>query len=47
MDALQNLTGGPCVEALTEDRVLQFTSDQLLDEDEWRLFAQPPPRPES
>jgi GAF domain-containing protein len=40
MDALQYLTGGPCVEAVTGERVLRFTSDQLLDEEEWRLFAQ-------
>ena len=40
MDAVQYLDGGPCVSALERRHGIETTSDELLGEDPWRLFAQ-------
>jgi GAF domain-containing protein len=40
LDAVQYLSGGPCVEAVKAERVLACDQSDLLDEQEWRLFAQ-------
>jgi GAF domain-containing protein len=39
MDALQYLTGGPCVDGVAGERVLELDQAALMDEDEWRVFA--------
>jgi GAF domain-containing protein len=39
LDGLQYLDGGPCVEAVEAERVLQFTGEELMGEEGWRLFA--------
>jgi GAF domain-containing protein len=38
LDAAQNLDGGPCIEAVHGGRSVQV--DDVLDEDQWRMFAQ-------
>lgn len=40
LDAIQYLASGPCVEGAKAERVLEYTHDELLDEGDWRLFAQ-------
>jgi transcriptional regulator with GAF, ATPase, and Fis domain len=40
LDAVQYLAGGPCVEGVKADQVIEFSNDDVLDEHEWRLFAQ-------
>lgn len=39
LDALQYLSGGPCVAAAAGESVLEYTHDELMDEDDWQLFA--------
>jgi GAF domain-containing protein len=39
LDAVQYVTGGPCVAAVAEDRVVAFERDDPLDERRWQLFA--------
>lgn len=39
MDGLQYLAGGPCVDAVSAERVLELDQETLMSEDEWRLFA--------
>jgi GAF domain-containing protein len=39
LDAIQYLADGPCLAAVREQRVLELNDDQLLDEEEWRIFA--------
>src|SRR4051794_37082666 len=39
LDAMQYLYSGPCVEAVKAERVLELNDDELLDEEEWRIFA--------
>jgi GAF domain-containing protein len=39
LDASQYLDGGPCVAAAHEREAVQWTKDDPLDEDRWRLFA--------
>jgi GAF domain-containing protein len=38
-DALQYLTGGPCVDSVVEERVVAADHDDLMSEDGWHLFA--------
>lgn len=39
LDAVQYLSGGPCVDGVEAHQVLEFNSDDLLDEDSWLHFA--------
>jgi hypothetical protein len=39
MDALQYLAGGPSVSAVREEMPREWRSDDVLDEEGWRLFA--------
>jgi len=39
LDAMQYLTGGPCLDAVDMGRSLPLTRDEALDEERWRLFA--------
>jgi GAF domain-containing protein len=40
LDAVQYIAGGPCVEAGHATEVREFNRDDVLDEEEWRLFAE-------
>lgn len=40
LDAVQYVSGGPCVDGVEAHRVLEFNSDDLLDEESWLHFAQ-------
>jgi GAF domain-containing protein len=40
LDGVQYASDGPCVRAADDDRVVEFRSDDALDEASWRLFAQ-------
>ena len=40
LDAVQYLAGGPCVDAIRAERVLEEQPDDLFDERGWQLFAQ-------
>lgn len=40
LDAVQYLMGGPCVDALPAERVVQYDSDLPDDEGQWQTFAQ-------
>jgi hypothetical protein len=39
LDGLQYLDDGPCVEAVEERRALEFSNEDVLDEDSWQLFS--------
>jgi len=39
LDALQYLGDGPCLAAVRESQVVELNGAELLDEDEWRVFA--------
>lgn len=39
LDAIQYLAGGPCVDAVEEDHGIHATREDLLDEQNWRIFA--------
>jgi GAF domain-containing protein len=39
MDALQYLTGGPCVDSVAAERVVELDQAALMSEEEWRVFA--------
>jgi len=39
LDAMQYLDGGPCVDAVEQNRALDETVSDLLDEDRWQIFA--------
>jgi GAF domain-containing protein len=39
LDAMQYLFDGPCVEAVRGERVVELNGDEVLDEEEWRIFA--------
>ncbi|WP_134739152.1 GAF and ANTAR domain-containing protein [Nocardioides sp. 503] len=39
LDAVQYLEGGPCVAGATDDRILGYDSDELMNEQGWQLFA--------
>jgi GAF domain-containing protein len=39
LDALQYVDDGPCIAAVDEGRVLEFTEGDVLDEARWQLFA--------
>jgi len=39
LDAMQYLFDGPCVEAVRREDVLELNDDEVLDEEEWRIFA--------
>ena len=39
LDAMQYLGGGPCVEAVTSDLLVEINEADLLDEERWSLFA--------
>ena len=39
LDAVQYVAGGPCVDGAHAEDVLEFTVDDVLDEDRWQLFA--------
>lgn len=40
LDALQYLSGGPCVAGVEGEQVFAFTQEEMFDETEWQLFAQ-------
>ena len=40
LDALQYLGDGPCVEGVKAERVLEYSREEMLDEEGWQLFAQ-------
>jgi GAF domain-containing protein len=40
LDGVQYLDGGPCVEAVKAEQVLEYTDEELLGEAGWQLFAQ-------
>ena len=40
LDAVQYLAGGPCVDAVKSEQVVTFTADDVVDEQQWQLFAQ-------
>lgn len=40
LDAVQYLTDGPCVDAVRDQHGLQASTDDLLSEERWQLFAQ-------
>jgi GAF domain-containing protein len=40
LDAVQYLDGGPCVDAAEQGTVISTTSEDVLDEDTWQLYAQ-------
>jgi GAF domain-containing protein len=40
LDAVQYVSGGPCVDGALDREVLEFNSDDLIDEDSWLHFAQ-------
>jgi GAF domain-containing protein len=40
LDAVQYIGGGPCVEAMEGERVLEADVDDITDEASWHLFAQ-------
>src|SRR5215216_6190737 len=39
LDAMQYLGDGPCVAAATTAQVVELNDQDLLDEEEWRIFA--------
>jgi GAF domain-containing protein len=39
LDAIQYAVGGPCVESVRAERVLSYTQDDFLAEEDWQLFA--------
>jgi GAF domain-containing protein len=39
LDAVQYISGGPCVEAVSAERVLAYDQSDLFNEHNWRLFA--------
>lgn len=39
LDAVQYISGGPCVEAVSAERVLAYDQSDLFNEHTWRLFA--------
>jgi len=39
LDGLQYLDGGPCVEAVDEERVIAYPGEDVLGEEAWQLFA--------
>jgi len=40
LDALQYLSGGPCVAGVEGEQVLAYSRKELFDETDWQLFAQ-------
>ena len=40
LDAVQYLDGGPCIEAVAIDKVLEVDDADALDESDWRLFSE-------
>jgi GAF domain-containing protein len=40
LDAVQYLAGGPCVDSVRAEKVVEYHSDDPLDEEMWRMFAQ-------
>jgi len=40
LDAVQYIAGGPCVDGAHAREVREFSDDDVLDEDRWRLFAE-------
>lgn len=40
LDAVQYAAGGPCVEGAHAEKVHEFTKEDVLDEERWRLFAE-------
>jgi GAF domain-containing protein len=40
LDGVQYLDGGPCVEGVEAERVLEYRNEELLGEGSWQLFAQ-------
>lgn len=40
LDGVQYLDGGPCVDGVRAERVLGYTDEDLLEEEDWLLFAQ-------
>jgi len=39
LDAMQYLSDGPCLEGMRTGEVLELDEEELLDEEDWRLFA--------
>ena len=44
LDAVQYLSGGPCVDAVRAEQVVTFAHGDGMDEEAWRHFRRPPPR---
>ncbi len=40
LDGIQYIEGGPCVESVRAERVLEFKDDELFGESSWQLFGQ-------
>lgn len=40
LDAVQYFDGGPCILGAHENSIMDVTPDELLDEDQWRMYAQ-------
>jgi GAF domain-containing protein len=40
LDGVQYADGGPCVDSAHAEEVREFTQDDVLDEERWRLFAE-------
>jgi GAF domain-containing protein len=39
LDGLQYADGGPCVEAVEKELVVQYSNEDVLEEESWQLFA--------
>ena len=39
LDSMQYLADGPCLEAVRERRLVELNGAEVLDEEEWRIFA--------
>lgn len=39
LDAMQYLSDGPCLEGIRTGEVLELNDEEVLDEEEWRIFA--------
>jgi GAF domain-containing protein len=39
LDSMQYLADGPCLEAVREQNLVELDTDEVLDEEKWRIFA--------
>ena len=40
LDAIQYVAGGPCVDSVAGEQVIEFGHDDVMDEARWRLFSE-------